>query len=365
MKILSKIFPKKSDCTLNNGKTITEMEQKTPAESIKARYNATHDDFPDIKNPKYPEFYWLDLGNLCNLRCPFCQTGKNLPLKRGFLNRSNFDIILDKIGKHAKFISLINWGEPFLNKDLLYFFSRCEKLGIRTHIDSNLSFAFLSKQEAEEIVTSGIDVILGSIDGATQEGYSKYRVKGNLDMVLQNLRLLRLTRDELGLDKPFLGWSFLINKFNEDEIDQATAMADDIGVDIWFKLLSCEDPSWRSKYHDTPDHPVLKVPEWVARVYPIGLPESLVTQPLHSELTCVCYQPFSSMIINWNGDVYPCCVVFGDNYKLGNLITQEFDEVWFGEKYENSRAFLRHYGPPQTEKSVCRDESCPLKKKSL
>lgn len=326
--------------------------------------NSAYEDFSDIKTPEYPSFFILDVGNKCNLRCPFCPTGSNnSDMERGFLSKSGFDTILCKISPHAKFISMVNWGEPFLNKDLLYFFSRCETLGIKTHIDSNLSIKAWSEREAEDIVTSGVDAIIGSIDGATQAGYSKYRVAGNLEIVLHNLRLLRVTRDRLSLKKPSIGWSFLINKFNENEIEAARALAADIGVDICFKLLSCGYPEWRSIYHETQDSTVLTKPEWLTRVYNIKHPQSLSTHPLHPDLANFCYQPFSAMVINWNGDVYPCCTVYGDIFKLGSLITQEFDEIWFGQEYVKCRSFLRHYGMPQSSGSVCQNNHCSLIRK--
>ena len=322
--------------------------------------------FPDIERPEYPRHYMLDTGNVCNLRCPFCQTGKKVGgVNRGLMTRDSFDVIIDKIGVHAKFISMVNWGEPFLNKDLLYFASRCNALGIRTHIDSNLSTKYWSEEEAERIVTSGLNSILGSIDGTTQETYSRYRVGGDLGMALHNLNILRAARERLHLVKPFVGWAFYINKFNEHQINDARAMAKDLGVDIWFKLLSCDDPSWHSKYHFLPGDPVLATPEWVPSIYPDWRAQSIVDTPLHPILPGVCVLPFSFMVINWNGDVYPCDVVYGEQFKLGNLLTQNIDEVWFGQEYVKCRSFLRNYGPQQESGSVCQNQPCPVAKKWL
>ena len=321
---------------------------------------------PDVERVGYPKGYLLDVGNVCNLRCPFCQTGKNdSTIERGLLKREDFDVILRKIAPHARFVSLINWGEAFLNKDILYFFSRCDVHGIKTHVDSNLNTKLWSGEEAEAIVKSGIGAILGSIDGTTQEAYSKYRVKGSLDMALQNLAALRAARDRLGRSRPFLGWSFYICKFNEHQVDEARRMASELGVGIWFKLLSCEDPTWRSIYHDRPDDAVLATPGWVGDIYPDSRPRSIIDMPLHERLPHVCTMPFSTMVINWNGDVYPCDVVYGDDFKLGNLVTQELSDVWFGDNYAKCRDFLRHYGPQQQSGAACQNNPCPVPNKWL
>lgn len=320
--------------------------------------------WPDVGRPAYPGYFMLDTGNVCNLRCPFCPTGKNVGgVQRGLMSRRDFDVILGKIAPHVRFVSMVNWNEPFLNANLLYFASRFDALGVRTHIDSNLSVKFWSEEEAEKIVASGISSILGSIDGTTQEAYSKYRVKGNLEMALHNLRVLRAARDRLGLETPFVGWAFYISKFNEHQVEDARAIAKSLGVEIWFKLLSCEDPSWRSTYHLVPDHPDLATPSWVAGIYPDWRATSIVESPLHANLPGPCVLPFGFMVINWNGDIFPCDVVYGEQYVLGNLLRQEVDEIWFGSEYVKCRSFLRNYGPRQDGDSICERHTCAVPQK--
>jgi radical SAM protein with 4Fe4S-binding SPASM domain len=142
-------------------------------------------------------------------------------------------------------------------------------------------------------------------------------------------------------------------------------MAAEIGVPIWFKLLSCEDPSWRSKYHFAPEDPVLATPDWVWQIYPPWSARSIQEKPLHPALPGVCVLPFSFMVINWNGDAFPCDVVYGERFRLGNLVRQSLDDVWFGREYVKCRSFLRHYGPPQASGSVCQDNPCPVAQKWL
>jgi len=97
-----------------------------------------------------------------------------------------FDIILRKIEPHARFVCLFNWGEPFLNKNLLYMVRALSERGIKSHLDSNLSLRDFSDREAQEIVRSGLFSLFASIDGVTQESYEKYRVGGNVERALGN-----------------------------------------------------------------------------------------------------------------------------------------------------------------------------------
>lgn len=74
---------------------------------------------------------------------------------------------------------------------------------------------------------------------------------------------------------------------------------------------------------------------------------------LHPLLAIVCRQPFTVGVVNWNGDVFPCCAVAGAAFKLGNLLEQDLTDVWNGGDLRACRRFLRNFGPEQRGSSVC------------
>lgn len=300
-----------------------------------------------------PQFYYLDIGNVCNLKCPYCRTGNGITPTRdkGLMSRETFDSILVKIEKHARFVCLFNWGEPFLNKNLLYMIQALAERRIDTHLDSNLSLRDFSDQEAENIVRSGLFSLFASIDGATQESYEKYRVGGSLDRALGNLRQLVQAKQRLVTRTPGLLWAFYLNRYNEHEVDRAREIAEEIGVDIWFKLLSAPE-EFQTRYART-GGTLLTPPPSMRKWHPFQTNQQLPTFELHPLLHAVCRQPFTTGVINWNGDAYPCCVVSGESFKLGNLVEQELEEVWNGSSLRSCRQFLSHFGPVQNGDSVC------------
>jgi radical SAM protein with 4Fe4S-binding SPASM domain len=280
------------------------------------------------------------------------------------MSRETFDSIFEQVRPYARLIGLYIWGEPFLNKNLLYMASRCAAHGIYSSVDSNLTLRKFSGEEAEEIVQSGLSQIYASIDGATQETYAQYRVGGRLDRALNNLRQLVRAKKRLGLKTPHLGWNFLINKFNEHEMERAQKMADDLGVPIRFELMSCGDPSWLSSYHKQPgpeDGHTGDNNSFQA----LPLPVNLDQMGLHPNLFSWCEQPFSWMVINWDGNVMPCCTVFGDEYSLGNLLHEHIEDVWNNSKFRACRKYLYNYGPPPNSDSICETLPCPLIQKHL
>jgi MoaA/NifB/PqqE/SkfB family radical SAM enzyme len=116
-----------------------------------------------------PQFFQIDIGNVCNLRCPYCPTGngRTPAREKGLMSMQTFEVVLHRIERHARFVSLFNWGEPFLHPRLLDMIRAFAERGIRTHLDSNLSVRAFSDRDAEEICASGLESLFGSIDGAT------------------------------------------------------------------------------------------------------------------------------------------------------------------------------------------------------
>jgi radical SAM protein with 4Fe4S-binding SPASM domain len=307
-----------------------------------------------------PEWYYIDIGNICNLKCPFCRTGNGVTptSEKGLMTLESFRIILSKIEAHATFVCLFNWGEPFLNKNLLPMISMLHERGIPVHLDSNLTLRDFDDDEAEAIVRSGLSSLFASIDGVTQESYEKYRVGGSLERALGNLRRLVAARNRLGSETPGLIWDFYLNRYNEHEVEAAREVAKDIGVDIWFKPLSCTDDFQATLTKQGAD--VFDMPPVASELHPLG--KMLASVQLHPLLGAVCRQPFAAGVVNWNGDVYPCCVMGGEDFKLGNLIEQEFDEVWNGAPIRSCRTFLRNFGPVQGGDSVCENNCTAIPK---
>lgn len=300
-----------------------------------------------------PAWYYVDIGNVCNLRCPYCSTGngRTPESEKGLMTLETFDRVVERIEKHARFVCLFNWGEPFVHKHLLRMIRSLTDRGIQTHLDSNLTVRDFSESDAEAVVRSGLLSLFASIDGVSQAAYEKYRVGGRVDRALGNLRRLVEARTRLDSETPGLVWAFYLNRHNEHEVDAARALAADIGVDIWFKLLSAPD-EFQTRYARHWD-PILTPPASFERWHPAPMPRALPAFQLHPKLHSVCRQPFTVGVIHWNGDVMPCCAVAGERFKLGNLLEQTLEDVWHGRSLRSCRSFLASFGPVQGGDSVC------------
>ena len=98
-----------------------------------------------------------------------------------------------------------------------------------TSVSSN--FQHFSEAAAEQLISSGLDILILSIDGASQESYEKYRIGGNFRNVIDHISLLVKKKRERGSTTPYICWQFLVMKHNEHEVETAKKMAEELGVD--------------------------------------------------------------------------------------------------------------------------------------
>jgi radical SAM protein with 4Fe4S-binding SPASM domain len=71
----------------------------------------------------------------------------------------------------------------------------------------------------------------------------------------------------------------------------------------------------------------------------------------------ICTQLFESPVINVDGSVFPCCFLTDQKNSFGNILTQDFDDIWYNDKYESSRSLFvkKKNSPGVIEKTICFD----------
>lgn len=261
----------------------------------------------------------IDPVNLCNLHCPFCPTGSgNQRLNQRMMKLDEFKLILDKL-PFLKDLCLHNWGEPLLNPALPEMIGYAKGKGLTVSFDSNLALP-LSVGRAGAIVASGLDNLTVSLDGASQESYGQYRRGGEFNRVIDNIRLLAETKKRLGVKHPLITWKFIVNRFNEPEIEQARRMANAMGV--VFNLSQ------------------MGIPENLQQEWAPSEPYRLIKRKGISYPRAICIWLFRFVVVNSDGSVLPCCHISDNKFAYGNLLGQSFDDIWNGVQYRRSRRFM-------------------------
>jgi len=97
-----------------------------------------------------------------------------------------FKKTVDEVHEHAFFLTLYFQGEPYLNPLFLDMVNYASQRNM--YVGTSTNAHYLSEENARKTVESGLDKLIISIDGTTQETYQQYRVGGQLNKVLEGTR---------------------------------------------------------------------------------------------------------------------------------------------------------------------------------
>ncbi len=128
----------------------------------------------------------LEVSSVCNLKCQGCvftmQFGKR---KLELMNLQDACRCLQLISESGLFteVALFGYGEPMLHPDIASIVAKATELSLSSYISTNGNY----KQSNSPLFDSGLNRLLFSIDGFTQETYGKFRVGGSFDWAIKNL----------------------------------------------------------------------------------------------------------------------------------------------------------------------------------
>lgn len=289
----------------------------------------------------YPYYALIDPSTVCNLHCPLCPTGMGETTRsRRLMKFEEFKRIIDEIGNYLTSVLFTNWGEPFLNKEFFKMieYSKKVKQIPFLSVDTNLNVDF-SDQNLKKLVESGLDLMCVSMDGASQKTYEKYRRGGSFSKVVNNSKKILEKRKELGRNRPFIIWQFLVFKHNQHEIEKAIEMARDNGVDalrisVAQVYMSEVDKPFEYSYKISEEY----LPE-------LGSEYSGYTKDgKRKEIIKRCQWLWKGIVINSDGGVSPCCAVFPSAQDFGNILKEDnFKSVWNNKKYQDARKAVKNF----------------------
>jgi hypothetical protein len=281
----------------------------------------------------------VESTSVCNLRCPACFTGAGETGRlHGAMAPELYARLLRELGPYLFEIEFHNWGEPLLAKQLVPMIAAAAGQGIATTVSTNFSIPF-DAERAEALVRSGLSVLGVSIDGARQETYEQYRVRGDLELVLRNCRLVRDAKRRIGSPTPRLIWEFHVFPHNTADIPLARTLAAElemeISVDKGWVVGEEWDRSGGFAYFANP------------RAYR-------------------CPFLWRHAVVNADGGVAPCCGTFYKEDDRGQLAAGpgttgigSFREVWNNDKFALARRFFdSRTGTDADRQDVCFD--CPI-----
>jgi len=273
------------------------------------------------RTARWPDIVQIESTNLCNAKCVFCPRDE-MHRRQGVMDMDLFRKIVDEcVTLGITHVRVHNYGEPFLDKQLVEKVRYAKERGIgEVGMISNGSL--ISEDIAQGMIDAGLDAINISVDASGKEVFESTRLNLDYDVVIGNIETLVRLRKASGRVRPKLILSFVRQNNSVDEQQF---------IEHWRKIAD--------KVHITDLH------NWAG------------TLNATSDVNYPCYRMWQTFTVLWDGRVSLCCADFDGRHILGDLRTSSIADVWNGPAYLGVRRQHLENGGPE----ICR--SCDLPKK--
>ena len=274
-----------------------------------------------IRKKILPSFISIEATNFCNLQCPECPVGTS---KKQQNNKKVFDSdlfhkIITELKPTLTHVILYFQGEPFLHNHLTDLINFIHTANI--YCSTSTNGQFLTKEISKKVVLSGLDKLIVSIDGSTQEIYEKYRVGGQLKKAITGIEEINYWKKELNSPTPFIEIQFLVLKTNEFQIPEMKKLA---------KRLKADKLSFKTAqlYNYENGNELMPTQSKYSRYKQTDSGNFEIKRKQKNR----CWRMWSGAVINTEGEVVPCCFDKKSEHSYGNLYTHSFSEIWHNKK---------------------------------
>ena len=276
----------------------------------------------------------------CNLRCPECPSGlRSFTRPTGMLQEKIFTSVMDELAPVLTNLTFYFQGEPYLNPKFLEMVQYASNKNVFTSTSTNAHY--LNEEQARQTVESGLDRLIISIDGISQETYEQYRIGGQLSKVLEGTRHVIEWKKKLKKKTPHVVFQFLVVRANEKDIPRLYSLAKEMGVDE-VKLKTAQIYDFEN------GSPLLPVNPKYSRYKK----KSDGKYTIKSSMQNQCWKMWSSAVITWDGKVVPCCFDKDAQHVMGDITRSSFAEIWQSDQYN---AFRESILRSRSEIEICKN----------
>jgi radical SAM protein with 4Fe4S-binding SPASM domain len=262
--------------------------------------------------------------NFCNLHCPECPTGNNTSTRtKGYLPVSDYTRMIDQLSPWLWYHMIYFQGEPFLHPDIFSILGYAHSKKIYTCTSTNGHF--ITAENARKIIESGLDKLIISVDGVTQEVYEQYRKGGNLGKVVSGIKTLAGEKRKYPSKTPQIVLQFLVFRFNEHQIKDIQSLGRSVGADR-VEIKTAQIERVNDKQH--------LVPRDKKHSRYLIANEKVVQK---NNLKNRCLRIWSTLVTTWDGKVIPCCFDKDASYGMGNIGKSNILDLWKSDKFQNFR----------------------------
>ncbi len=261
----------------------------------------------------------------CNLGCPECPSGiKSFTRPTGNLDVALYQKMIEELSPHTLYCYFYFQGEPYMHPKFTELVKMAAQKKIYTVTSTNAHY--LTERKAIETVESGLDRIIISIDGTTQEVYEQYRVGGSLQKVIEGTKNLVAAKQKLKSSTPHIIIQFLVVKPNEHQIEAVKQLGKQLGVDE-VKLKTAQVYDYKKGNTLIPER----------KEFSRYKKQADGTYTVKSTMKNHCWKLWHGTVVTWDGKVVPCCFDKDAEHQMGSIAEESFASVWQGDNYINFR----------------------------
>jgi MoaA/NifB/PqqE/SkfB family radical SAM enzyme len=322
-----------------------------------------------------PRVVGLEITHYCNVACGFCEShGRLMPapiVHRRAYEGGRRALDLETITKLSRsmanlgvaWVELSGKGDPIVHPKLPEIIRIIKQAGLQVSMFTNGSVP--RPDLATTLVDSGLDRLNVSLNAASKEVWAKVAGKDLWERVLAFLEDVLAKKKAAGRSEPWVRVSFVVCKDNVEDMERSIELCLRLGVNEGGWCVMGELPENLSLQldHDEVERLIAAVPEWRRKLDAAGITHDL--EAFHEDLKLrigergeqanpmqrglPCYEGWMHAVIGPDGAVAPCC--YCEKTNLGNVVDQDFAEVWRGGKYADFRK--RSLEMPKSQKPIC------------
>ena len=279
----------------------------------------------------------LETASLCDLACPFCYR-QWIATPDKIMDKDTAFRLIDEAAEMGVPSIKFNWrGEPLMNPRIADIVGHAKKRGILDTI-INTNATHLDDTMARRLIDAGLDHVIYSFDGGSEDSYDKMRPgrfgENTFQDVYANIRNFAAVRAKMGSPFPFTKIQMILTDDTFDEQDTFFELFGDIIDDVSVKAyterggrLSDLDGDMRDMFQKAaaeqgidPDAPFWRDRDDNLMVATGRLP---------------CEQPYQRIMVAYDGRTGMCCYHWGNEHPTGYVDQRaiddgdrEFDDVY-------------------------------------
>ena len=271
-----------------------------------------------LRKPRYID---IELTNYCNMNCRMCPTGTNsIGVSRGFMSSEVVDAIFENVKQYSiSGVRCIGWGEPTIHSDFWNIVKRIKETGSLIHFNTNGKA--LHQSDLKRIVDLEVESVKFSFQGTDADSYHKMRTGGDWAHIFSLLTELNSIRGEK--EFPYIQVTTTITNETTEQVNGFEKIIE--GVCDYYNIGRTELSHLDIDKMDISE----KVKEEIRRLKE--------TETIEKRHFYPCPDAFDHFQVMWNGNVSLCCNDYGNGMIIGNVLKNDFEQIFTGEKANSFR----------------------------